>query len=257
MNSEIRIRSLDSEPVKEIFEADAVYEDCIIHPAFGALAAFNAHLASRPLNPAELNMFLSSMAAFNRHTIGGIAILAGRLSDQILPLLPRTGHEIGAYVLDAAVDEYGLRESVTHVELGRQFAEYLGVSADEIESGEHASPASKELGDALFAWYRDAPTAFSLGVHTASEATSLQEFSAWHDVFLKFPQYRFSLDQPEFEYMRAHSTHEPEHTTSAKRCVRRYLDILPAHGELLRDGAQAYLDLYQRMFLELDGLIFN
>jgi Iron-containing redox enzyme len=257
MDTELSALDIDIERQRTVFEADAVYKDCIRHSALIALGSFNEHLASRPLNCPELRLFFSSMAAFNRHTIGGIAILAGRLSDQILPLLPRTGHEIGAYVLDAAVDEYGLRESLTHVELARQFAEYLGVSADEVESRDHASPAATELGDALFAWYRDVPTAFSLGVHTASEVTSLTEFTAWHDIFLKFPQYRFSLDQPEFEYMRAHFTHEPEHISNARRCVDRYLEILPGQGGLLREGAHAYLALYQKMFHELDTLIFK
>jgi hypothetical protein len=238
-------------------EAEAIYEGCFSHAAVATLRVFNKHFASRSLTRNELRLFLSSMAAFNRHTIGGIAILAGRLSDEILPHLPRIGHEIGAYVLDAAVDEYGLRESITHVELGRNFAEYLGISADEVEARQNACSAAIELGDALFAWYREMPVAFALGVHTASEVTSVKEFISWHDIFLKFPQYRFSRDLPEFEYMRAHYVHEPDHINGARICIAKYLDVLPAQGELLREGAQAYLDLYQKMFRELDTLIFK
>ena len=238
-------------------EAEAIYGGCFSHAAVATLRVFNKHFASRSLTRNELRLFLSSMAAFNRHTIGGIAILAGRLSDEILPHLPRIGHEIGAYVLDAAVDEYGLRESITHVELGRNFAEYLGISADEVEARQNACSAAIELGDALFAWYREMPAAFALGVHTASEVTSVKEFISWHDIFLKFPQYRFSRDLPEFEYMRAHYVHEPDHINGARICITKYLDVLPAQGELLREGAQAYLDLYQKMFHELDTLIFK
>ena len=121
---------------KRVFRvADEIYELCYSHPAIAALRSFNQHFSSRSLTRSELLLFLASMATFNRHTIGGIAILAGRLSDQILPVLPKSGHEIGAYVLDAAVDEYGLRETATHLELGRNFAEYLGLSSEEIESG--------------------------------------------------------------------------------------------------------------------------
>jgi Iron-containing redox enzyme len=238
-------------------EADEIYEGCFNHPAVAALRSFNMHFASRSLTRSELRLFLSSMAAFNRHTIGGIAILAGRLSDQMLPHLPTIGHEIGAYVLDAAVDEYGLRESVTHVELGRNFAEHLGISADEVEARENACVAAIELGEALFSWYREKPTAFALGVHTASEVTSVKEFMSWHDIFLKFPQYHFSRELPEFEYMRAHYVHEPDHIKSARVCITKYLDVLPAHGQLLREGAQEYLALYQKMFHELDTLIFK
>ena len=54
---------------------------CDRRGAMAALDVFNAHLASRPLTAAELTLFLASMASFNRHTIGGIAILAGRLAE--------------------------------------------------------------------------------------------------------------------------------------------------------------------------------
>lgn len=238
-------------------EADDIYNACFNHPAIAALRSFNRRFSSRPLTHSELTLFLGSMATFNRHTIGGIAILAGRLSDQVLPLQPRNGHEIGAYVLDAAVDEYGLRETVTHVELARCFAEYLGIPAQTIEARDSACPAAAEIGDALFSWYRERPVAFSLGVHAASEVTSVEEFVPWHDVFLKFPQYRFSLEQPEFAYMRAHFVHEPDHINGANLCIARYLDVLPGERGLLRQGAMTYLEAYQRMFEQLDAAIFG
>ena len=238
-------------------EADDIYDECFEHPAIAALRSFNRRFSSRPLTHSELALFLASMAAFNRHTIGGIAILAGRLSDQVLPLRPRNGHEIGAYVLDAAVDEYGLRETVTHVELARSFAEYLGIPAETIEARSSACPAAAEIGDALFSWYRERPVAFALGVHAASEVTSVEEFVPWHDVFLKFPQYRFSRERPEFAYMRAHFVHEPDHIDGAKRCIARYLDVLPGESGLLREGALTYLEAYRRMFEQLDAAIFG
>jgi hypothetical protein len=245
-------------PHVELFrEANEIYEDCSTHPAIAVLRSFNLHFSSRSLIRAELLLFLASMAAFNRHTIGGIAILAGRLSDQVLPLLPKIGHEIGAHVLDAAVDEYGLRETITHVELARNFAEHLGISTDEIEARENACSVAVKLGDALFSWYRERPVAFALGVHTASEVTSVEEFVPWHDIFLKFPQYRFLREMPAFAYMRAHYVHEPDHINSAKRCVARYLDVLPGEQGHLREGARAYLSLYRQMFQQLDARIFG
>jgi hypothetical protein len=251
--------SIDKDALhKRLFrEADEICAVCSGHPAITELRSFNRHFSSRPLTRPELLLFLASMAAFNRHTIGGIAILAGRLSDQILPLLPKVGHEIGAHVLDAAVDEYGLRETITHVELARNFAAFLGVSAEEIEARENACSAAVELGDALFSWYRERPVAFALGVHTASEVTSVEEFVPWHDIFLKFPQYRFSREMPEFAYMRAHYVHEPNHINSAKRCVARYLDVLPGEGGHLEEGARAYLSLYRKMFHQLNAQIFG
>jgi hypothetical protein len=244
-------------PAESVSQADEIYESCLGHPAFAALAGFNLHLVSRPLAHPELRLFLASMAAFNRHTIGGIAILAGRLSDEILPHRPVSGHEVGAYVLDAAIDEYGLRGTVTHVELARNFAEHLGIATDEIEARENACRTAAELGDALFSWYREMPVAFALGVHTASEATSMEEFGAWHDVFLSFREYRLSREASEFEYLRVHNTHEPGHTMNARRCVGQYLDVFPERGGQLREGAEAYLGLYARMFQDLDALIFG
>jgi Iron-containing redox enzyme len=238
-------------------DADEFYETCFHHPAIEALQAFNLHFDSRALTRSELRLFLASMASFNRHTIGGIAILAGRLSDEVLPLLPKRGHEVGAYVLDAAVDEYGLRESVTHVELARNFAEHLGISTEEVEASENACAAALELGEGLFAWYRERPVGFALGVHAASEATSVQEFVPWHDTFLKFSEYRFSRAAPEFEYMRAHAVHEPDHINGAKLCIRRYMEVFPERGPMLQEGAQAYLSLYERMLRQLDARIFG
>jgi hypothetical protein len=238
-------------------EANEIYEDCSAHRALPVLRSFNRHFSSRPLTRSELLLFLASMATFNRHTIGGIAILAGRLSDQILPLLPKVGHEIGAHVLDAAADEYGLRETITHVELARNFAEHLGIPTEEIEARENACSAAVELGDALFSWYRERPVAFALGVHTASEITSVEEFVPWHDIFLKFPQYRFSRETSEFAYMRAHYVHEQDHVNSAKRCIARYLNVLPGEHGHLREGARAYLSLYRKMFQQLNARIFG
>jgi hypothetical protein len=257
MDTAVGNRDIDAVQQGLRSEANAIYDGCFTHPAVEALRTFNRHCSSRAMILDELRLFFASMAAFNRHAIGGIAILAGRVSDEVLALAPRTGHEIGALILDAAVDEYGLRETVNHVELARRFAEHLGLSADEVEARDNACASAIQLGDALFDWYRSQPTGFSLGVHTASEVTSVKEFMSWHDVFLNFPQYRLSRDQPEFEYMRAHYVHEPDHILNASVCVGRYLDVLPAQGQMLREGAQTYLDCYRRMFEELDTLIFK
>jgi hypothetical protein len=247
---------LATDACSDTCEADTIYRRCLDHP-LTALRSFNRHLASRPLTNAELTLFLASMAVFNQHTIAGIAILAGRLSDELLPHAPEHGHEVGAHVLDAAVDEYGLRETRDHVELARRFAAHLGVPPSALRNRHNACASAVALGDALLGWYRHGPPAFSLGVHMASEVTSVEEFMSWHDIFLAFPEYRMSRDLPEFEYMRAHHVHEPGHIHHARICVAKYLDVLPANGTLLQEGAQTYLALYQRMFRELDTLIFK
>jgi hypothetical protein len=150
-----------------------------------------------------------------------------------------------------------LRETVTHLELARNFADHLGISTAEIETRANACSGAIELGDALFSWYRERPVAFALGVHTASEATSVEEFVPWHDIFLKFPQYRFSPEMPQFAYMRAHYVHEPDHIDSAKRCIARYVEALPGEESHLREGVRAYLGLYRKMFQQLDTQIFG
>jgi pyrroloquinoline quinone (PQQ) biosynthesis protein C len=149
-----------------------------------------------------------------------------------------------------------LRETTTHVELARNFAAYLGISTEEVEARENACSAAIDLGDALFSWYRERPVAFALGVHTASEVTSVEEFIPWHDIFLKFPQYRLSKEMPEFAYLRAHYVHEPDHINGAKRCIRRYLNVLPGERGHLQEGARAYLSFYRKMFHQLSSQIF-
>jgi hypothetical protein len=253
---EAAVATRDTDSHSESCQADHIYRCCAEHP-LTALQSFNRHLATRPLTNPELTLFLASMAAFNQHTIAGIAILAGRLSDELLPHAPEHGHEVGAYVLDAAVDEYGLRETRDHVELARRFAAHLGVQSAAVRDRSNACASAIALGDALHGWYRNGPTAFSLGVHMASEVTSVAEFMSWHDIFLTFPEYRMSRDLPEFEYMRAHYVHEPSHFYHARICIAEYLDVLPANGNLLWAGAETYLALYQRMFHELDTLIFK
>ena len=82
------IRTVDDVAfVKGGLDAEDIYDACLRHPAVAALESFNERLISRPLTRRELRLFLASLAAFNRHTIGGIAILAGRLSDELLPRL--------------------------------------------------------------------------------------------------------------------------------------------------------------------------
>jgi Iron-containing redox enzyme len=257
MDAAAALRSINDPGFRQPLLMDDVWRDIESHPAMRVLNDFNRHLAARVLTLPERLLFLASVAAFNRHTVAGIAILAGRISDEILPLQPRTGHRVGASVLDAAVDEYGLHGGPTHVELARDFANYLGVDPKEVEATANAAPTALKIGESLRAWYREAPVAFSLGVHLASEATSVTEFMAWHEIFLNFPQYRFTRDTPEFEYLRAHFALEPDHIRSARGCCAEYLQALPGNGRLLQDGADRYLDLYRKMFHELDTLIFK
>lgn len=255
--STLEVRPDSGRAVASPLDAEAIYRFCIEHAAVKAVRDFNRHLARRPLTRDELRLFFASMAAFNRYTIAGIAILAGRMSDELMPVLPTDAHAVSANVLDAAADEYGLRETSTHLELARDFAEYLGVSRDEVENSEFACPSAVELGDLIHGWYRDEPVAFALGVHTASEVTSVEEFMPWHDTFLKFPEYGLSPDVPAFAYMRAHYDHEPDHTTHSKECVDRYLRALGSDGRQVLAGCEAYLDRYRTMFEELTGRLFG
>lgn len=245
-----------SPPCNPIVVAN-IYERAWTQRAMSALLEFNCSFSQRPLTTDELRIFFATMAVFNRHTIGGIAILAGRLSDHVLPSRPVDGHRLGALVLDSAVDEYGLRESRTHVELARDFAAHVGVPAHVVGDAGNAAPAARDLGEALFGWYRLAPVPFALGVHVASELTSREEFTSWHHIFLKFKEYGFQLEHPKFEYMRVHFTHEPDHAHRSKECIERYLKIFPEAETLVLQGVFAYIEKYQAMFRDLQAIIFS
>jgi hypothetical protein len=62
---------------------------------------------------------------------------------------------------------------------------------------------------------------------------------------------------PQFAYMRAHYVHEPDHIENAKRCIARFVEVLPGEKDHLREGARAYLGLYRKMFQQLDTQIFG
>ena len=238
-------------------KAQPVYDLCHNSDGIKALNKFNGLLETRALTLNQRRIFLASLRSFNRHTIGGIAALVYRLSDELGSLLPYGAHRLAAQIMDAAMDEYGLRGTKPHDELFLDFAVHLGVSQEEVEDQSEGVHSAIELGDNLHGWYREVPVPFGLGTHIASEITGLAEFTGWAKPFLMFSDYRLLPTDAAYTYIKAHVDLEPQHSSFTKRCIGEYLNLNPNAGEQIIEGADSYLKLYAAMFTELSEAIFE
>jgi len=228
-----------------------LYEDCLAHPGVAALRQFNRDFAAREVGRDALLAFFASMTAFVRHITPGIPALASRLADELLPLAPYRAHGIAAHILDASVDEHGLSGTKPHAELLRDFAAWFGLGEAEINDPARAVPAANEIGEKLFGWYRSAPVPFSLGMHTASEVTGHQEAHGFHAAFLQPPKYGLAADTPAFAYVATHVEAEDDHSRDVVIALDAYLALRPEAEPAVREGAEAFLEVYRRLFAEL------
>ena len=218
---------------------------------------FADQLSAQELEREKLLVFFASMTAFVRYITPGIPALAVRLSDELYPLVPYRAHGIAAHILDASMDEYGLTGTKPHAELLRDFALYFELTEEEIMAPENAVPAANELGDRLREWYRSAPVAFGLGVHTASEVTGYEEAYGFHQAFLHPPKYGLTQDLEAFTYVKTHVENEGDHSTDVVRCLDNYLALQPEKMEEIIAGNDTYMVLYDHMFREMSGAVFG
>lgn len=232
-----------------------LYDLCLAHPGVPALHAFNRGFAEREVERAGLLAFFASMTAFVRHITPGIPALASRLADELLPLAPYRAHGIAAHILDASVDEHGLSGTKPHAELLRDFAAWFGLSEAEINDPANAVPAANEIGEKLFHWYRSAPVPFSLGMHTASEVTGYQEAHGFYAAFLQPSKYGLAVDTPAFAYVATHVEAEDDHSRDVVIALDAYLELRPGSEPALQEGAEAFLEVYRRLFEELQGAV--
>lgn len=235
---------------------DSIYTAIGTHPGMEAIKELNAALATRPLTPGERKVFLASLRTFNRDIPAGILSLTSRLTDLLLSAHPYTAYKKAGHILDSAADEYGLQGMKAHFELFSDFSKHLGVSEEDLENAKWMAPGSLRLGQAMHKWYREESVDFGLGVHVASEATSLEEFKGWKIAFLKFPEYGFSENTPAFLYIMSHGELEPGHSEDAKVFLEDYLRSVKDGGAAILKGAQDYMDLYFGMFSELRHRLF-
>ena len=256
----IPIRDYRTEPIRRPTlpsNGDGVYKRAKEHPGVRTFRHFASHLAAQELQREGLLTFFASMTAFVRYITPGIPALAVRLSDELYPIVPYRCHGIAAHILDASMDEYGLSGTKPHAELLRDFALYFDLSEEEIAAPENAVPTANELGDRLFEWYRSAPVAFALGIHTASEVTGYEEAYGFHHAFLNPPKYGLTQDLEAFTYVKTHVENEGDHSTDVVHCLNDYLALMPDKMREIIAGNDTYMVLYDRMFREMTESIFG
>ncbi len=234
-----------------------VYRRAKEHAGVGAFRRFAEQLSAQELSRERLLIFFASMTAFVRYITPGIPALAVRLSDELYPVVPYRCHGIAAHILDASMDEYGLNGTKPHAELLRDFALYFGLTEKEIMAPENAVPTANELGDNLRDWYRRAPVAFGLGVHTASEVTGYEEAYGFHHAFLTPPKYGLTPDLDAFTYVKTHVENEGDHSTDVVHCLDDYIALRPKKMEEILAGNDTYMVLYERMFGEMSDAVFG
>jgi hypothetical protein len=224
--------------IEEIFSSK-------LSESFSALSNFNRVLAEDlPTHPQDAGVFICGIYSLHRTAPAGILHLAARLSDALTPRLPFHAHAMAAWILDAAVDEYGLRGGETHTELLARFGEAFGVQRNVMASREHSPRASVLMEENMNRWFRESPVDFALGVHLGSELTSRREFSGWLQVL-------GDSNHPGWEYLRVHCAVEDGHVGGLTEFTTKWLEIWPKAEPTLFKGIEAYDTAYADMFHEM------
>src|SRR5205823_6615930 len=106
-------------------------------------------------------------------------------------------------------------------------------------------------------WYREEHVAWAVGVHSASERTSIEEFKGWVKAFIRSRRYPLNAGDPSAQYLLDHSAVEPKHLDQSRTLV----DVLireDAHlAPLMRSGALAFLDSYGAFIRQLTQTILH
>ncbi|WP_082547984.1 iron-containing redox enzyme family protein [Massilia sp. Root335] len=213
--------------------------------SFDALEKFNRKLGEcQPMSQKAAEVYICSIYSLHRTAPSGIAHLAARLTDELMPIAPFDAHAMTAWVLDAAADEYGLRGGETHTELLARFGEAFGVDRTIMESRCSSTPGAAAMEASMNHWFRQSPLDFALGVHLASELTSRREFEGWLSVL-------GNRDHPGWVYLHAHCAVEDGHVSSLTTFATKWIELRPNSRDIVFDGVRAYDAAYARMFNEM------
>jgi hypothetical protein len=239
-------------------ELDALEERIRGHAAMRELADFGQLLAARPLDPAGLKTFFATMGAFFRNIPTGIMALALRVCDEEIARDRYNATSVGAYLLFADVDEFGLQDlrsglQPTHHQLFRELTHHLQVSDADMDDRRFALPAGRNLGALSAEYYRNRTVAEGLGFHLSSEETSAREFTLFLRGFVEFKStYGFQdADDPKLAFFKIHTLVEPQHKHLARSLIEHHLRRDPALLPGIEQGAMAFLDGFEDLFRSL------
>ncbi len=234
------------------------------HSAIHELKGFGESLQQRPLTKPELKLFFASLVAFAGDIPGGIVGLSLRMTDEWFKIDPLNATSIGAAILFAAVDEYGLHDmargpQATHHQMLLNTIRHWDLTAADMLDPDYILPEGRIFGRITYEYYRNQSVAAALGFHFASEATSSLEFEAYLEGFAKFESaYKLrDRDDPALAFFVIHTEVESAHRDMGYRMIQLYCDQNPGSSAAVIAGARAFLDAYGALFAALNTRIFG
>lgn len=243
-------------------EVQRLKQDIFSHPAMAALDRFGARLQHRPLSRSELAVFFASVGRFVLEIPPGIVALASRITDHYLTRTPFDALRMGARILFAAVDEYGLsqveqRMLPTHHQLYSDMAAHWGLR-DELTDANNMIPAAHEFALTIADHYRTKSIAHALGMHIGVETTAPIEFSHYLKGFRRFQaEYQIREGDPMLNFLWIHLDVEESHREMGLEMVDLWAQGNDSILSEVRDGAFAFMTQYGRFFEGLEARLFG
>lgn len=226
------------------------------HKGFLELQKFNANLINQKLTTDQSKVFAQNLVAFNHGIYAGILSLAYRLTDRLLEIAPDHAHKIGKLLVETGADEFGVGKGEPHYLLQASFAKALGCTRNEVHEFPHAFTEAIGFGENVYSWYREKSVAFGLGLHFASEGTSLEEFSTWEKVFHLKAYPGIKPKSAAEIFLKIHATFEPQHQKDTLDAVTSYLSYFPDEQQEVKEGMRAFLDGSRSMFSRMNKEFF-
>lgn len=224
---------------------------------------FESNLKQRALNNKECKILFATLRAFYHETPSGILCLALRVHDYWDKINTWEAMAKAAYLLSAAVDEFGLdtrkEYNLTHHQHFKLIANYFNVTTEDLKSPVNILEAGKNMGKAAHEFYRKKPIPDSLGFHLASEITSFYEFKTLLEGFQKhIDKYKISSQEDlPLDFFQIHTKIEHSHGVASEIITNNYLKINPQDIKYITDGVFIYMQYYQALFKSLNQVIFS
>jgi len=240
----------------------ALEKEIRAHEAMAELASFGTTLLRTPLDADGLRTFFASMGAFFWDIPTGILALALRVSDDWAVRERYDATAMGAYILFADVDEFGLHAQhkgllPTHHQLFRDLTGHLGITMEDLRDPRYVAPEGEALGRRTTEFYRHQPIGYALGFHLASETTSNREFNFFLDGFRAHANH-YGLradDDPVLDFFVVHTIVEPMHKSRARELIEIYAQHDPAILTEVRAGAMAFMDGFADLFRAVNARV--
>jgi len=234
------------------------------HRVFGRLLEFGREMKARPLDAQQRRTLLASLWTFFEQFPTGILALTVRACDEWARRDPWSATSMGANVLFADVDEFGLNNVAdriypSHHQMFLEFANHLGVKREDLLSTKNVVHGAYTLAKLVHELYRHAPLGNGLGMHFASELVASVEFQALFDGFRTHKQaYGFSSDEDEaLTFIRIHTTVEPKHLGQNCELIKTGLQEGMIRSDDVVSAAVKYLDQFDLVYQELNHTLFG